>query len=168
MGGSPTVRTVSRAVITADGGHGVGAMTEQPLIAEVSQKAIVLSPDGELLVMQMDPETWELPGGRMGAYEEPLAGVKREVREETGLSVDVHEPIHTAAWRNDVGRGRFSVVYWCEADSTDVRLSDEHCDYVWTSPRTARDEYLTVSIHQRAIDELLDAQPTLARPMDDD
>ena len=144
-------------------------MTDQPLIAEVSQKAIVLSPDGELLVMQMDPETWELPGGRMGAYEEPLVGVEREVYEETGLSVDVREPVHTAAWRNDVGRGRFSVVYWCETDATEITLSHEHCDYAWVSPQTARDEYLTVSIHQRAIDELLAAKPTLAgQPMDDD
>ena len=143
-------------------------MTDQPLIAEVSQKAIVLSPEGELLVMQMDPETWELPGGRMGADEEPLVGVKREVREETGLSVEVREPVHTAAWRKGVGRGRFSVIYWCETESTEVRLSHEHCDYVWVTPRIARDEYLTVSIHQRAIDELLDAKPTLTRPMDDD
>jgi len=144
-------------------------MTEQPLIAEVSQKAIVLSPGDELLVMQMDAETWELPGGRMGAYEEPLAGLRREVREETGLAVDVHEPVHTAAWRNDVGRGRYSVVYWCETDTTDVSLSHEHCDYAWVSPQRARDEFLTVSIHQRAIDELLDAKPALAgQPLDDD
>ena len=130
-------------------------MTDQPLIAEVSQKAIVLSPDSELLVMQMNPSTWELPGGRMGAYEEPLVGLKREVREETGLSVEVHEPVHTAAWRNDVGRGRFSVVYYCETDRTTVTLSHEHCDYAWVSPETARDEFLTVSIHQEAIDRLL-------------
>jgi len=144
-------------------------MTEQPLIAEVSQKAIVLSPDEELLVMQMDAETWELPGGRMGADEEPLDGLRREVREETGLVVEVNEPVHTAAWRNDVGRGRYSVVYWCETDSTAVSLSEEHCDYEWVSPRTARDTFLTVSIHQRAIDELLDAKPALAgQPLDDD
>ena len=143
-------------------------MTEQPLIAEVSQKAIILSPDDQLLVMQMNPSTWELPGGRMGAYEEPVVGLKREVDEETGLSVTVHEPVHTAAWRNDVGRGRFSVVYWCETDSKDVELSHEHCDYEWVSLQTARDEFLTVSIHQRAIDELLAARSTLAGHADDD
>ena len=144
-------------------------MTEQPLIAEVSQKAIVLSPDDQLLVMQMDASTWELPGGRMGAYEEPLVGLKREVSEETGLSVDVHEPVHTAAWRNDVGRGRYSVVYWCEADSKGVELSHEHCDYEWVDPQLARDEFLTVSIHQRAIDELLAVRPRLSQQaMDDD
>jgi len=143
-------------------------MTEQPLIAEVSQKAIVLSPDDQLLVMQMDPSTWELPGGRMGAYEEPLVGLKREVREETGLSVDVHEPVHTAAWRNDVGRGRFSVVYWCETDSKGVELSHEHIDYEWVSPSRARDEFLTVSIHQRAINELLATKPRRVGHADDD
>ena len=145
-------------------------MTEQPLIAEVSQKALIRSPADELLVMQADPETWELPGGRMGAAEAPIVGLKREVTEETGLSVTVGEPIHTAAWRNDVGRGRFSVVYYCEAETTDVELSDEHCDYEWVSPSTARDEFLTVSIHQTAIDRLLaaDALPSEQTAATDD
>ena len=79
-------------------------MTEQPLIAEVSQKAIIRSPDGSLLVMQVDDTTWELPGGRMGAYEEPLVGLRREIREETGLDVSVDEPVHTAAWRSEERR----------------------------------------------------------------
>ncbi len=130
-------------------------MTEQPLIAEVSQKALIASPAGDLLVMQMDEQTWELPGGRMGAYEDPVEALRREVDEETGLEVTVDDPIHTAAWRNDVGRGRFSVVYYCETDRTTVTLSHEHCDYAWVSPETARDEFLTVSIHQEAIDRLL-------------
>mgnify|MGYP002761575552 FL=1 len=131
-------------------------MTDQPLIAEVSQKALIRSPTDELLV------TWELPGGRMGASEAPIVALKREITEETGLSVTVGEPIHTAAWRNDVGRGRFSVVYCCEAETTAVELSDEHCDYEWVSPSTARDEFLTVSIHQTAIDRLLAAEQSPA------
>lgn len=130
-------------------------MTDQPLIAEVSQKALIRSPDEEFLVMQMNESTWELPGGRMGAYEDPIEGLKREVREETGLSVVVEEPIHTAAWRNDVGRGRYSVVYACEADEKSVSLSEEHIDFEWVSPTTARDSLLTVRIHQEAVDRLL-------------
>lgn len=133
-------------------------MTDQPLIAEVSQKALIRSPADKLLVMQADAETWELPGGRMGATEAPIVGLKREITEETGLSVTVGEPIHTAAWRNDAGRGRFSVVYYCEAATTAVELSDEHCDHAWVSPQTARDEFLTVSIHKTAIDRLLAAE----------
>ena len=137
-------------------------MTEQPLIAEVSQKALIASPAGDLLVMQMDEQTWELPGGRMGAYEDPVEALRREVDEETGLEVTVDDPIHTAAWRNDVGRGRFSVVYYCETDRTTVTLSHEHCDYAWVSPETARDELLTVSIHQEAIDRLLTGSLVIA------
>mgnify|MGYP002760909592 CR=1 FL=1 len=158
-------RRAARAGRSTDGGT---TMTEQPLIAEVSQKAIIRSPDGSLLVMQADDTTWELPGGRMGAYEEPLVGLRREIREETGLDVSVDEPVHTAAWRNDQGRGRYSVVYRCDADSTDVTLSDEHCGYEWVSPETARDEFLTVSIHQTAIDRLLDAPASGQQPADDD
>lgn len=141
-------------------------MTDQPLIAEVSQKALIRSPDEEFLVMQADDSTWELPGGRMGAYEEPIVGLKREVREETGLSVAVDEPIHTAAWRNDVGRGRFSVVYYCETEETTVSLSEEHCDFEWAAPRTARDSLLTVSIHEEAINRLL-TPPSPLEPTDD-
>ena len=56
-----------------DGGWGVGA-----LVAD----------DGRVLLVR-EGDTWLLPGGRLEAGESPDAGAVREVREETGIDVEV-------------------------------------------------------------------------------
>jgi 8-oxo-dGTP pyrophosphatase MutT (NUDIX family) len=114
-------------------------MTERPLRATVSQKAALFDPEGRLLVLRRPDGVWEFPGGRLGAEEAPLVGLRREVYEETGLSVRVGAPVFTAAWRNDADEGRFAVVYRCETDETDVELSEEHVDGRWVTVAEARD-----------------------------
>ena len=56
-----------------DGGWGVGAL--------------VADDDRILLVRESD--TWLLPGGRLEPGESPAAGAVREVREETGVDVEI-------------------------------------------------------------------------------
>jgi 8-oxo-dGTP pyrophosphatase MutT (NUDIX family) len=114
-------------------------MTERPLRATVSQKAALFDPEGHLLVLRRPDGVWEFPGGRLGAEEAPLVGLRREVYEETGLSVRVGAPVFTAAWRNDADEGRFAVVYRCETDETAVELSEEHVDARWVTVAEARD-----------------------------
>ncbi len=48
-----------------------------------------------LLLRRVHPfEAWDPPGGRMEAGEDLVAGVRREVLEETGLTVDVAGPCY--------------------------------------------------------------------------
>lgn len=54
--------------------------------------------DGRVLVAQRAaaqhlPETWEFPGGKIGADEEPAAAALRELYEETGLTATAAEPL---------------------------------------------------------------------------
>lgn len=61
--------------------------------------AVVLDTSGRLLVVRRKHEPaagrWSLPGGRVESGESLTAAVEREVREETGLRVQVGEVIGT-------------------------------------------------------------------------
>jgi 8-oxo-dGTP diphosphatase len=57
--------------------------------------ACMVEHDGQVLLVQTAyRRTWSLPGGLLDKGETPLEGLRREVREEVGLDVDVvDEPI---------------------------------------------------------------------------
>lgn len=113
-------------------------MTAEPLRATVSLRGVLFAPEGEVLVVRRASDGgWELPGGRLGADEDAIEGVRREIEEETGLDVDVGRPVHAIAWRNEDGRGRFGVYYRCDAFERDISLSPEHTDHDWVLPSTA-------------------------------
>lgn len=113
-------------------------MTDDPLHATVSQRAVLFGPTNEVLVMRRASDGgWELPGGRLDVGESTVEGLCREVREETGLAAEVRRPIHTVSWRNDRGNGRFGVYYYCTAEDHSVSLSHEHTDYEWLAASTA-------------------------------
>ena len=55
-----------------------------------SARAILMTADGRVLLMQLRGalgSLWITPGGRIRPDEDPVAAVKREIREETGLAV---------------------------------------------------------------------------------
>jgi 8-oxo-dGTP pyrophosphatase MutT (NUDIX family) len=108
-------------------------MTERPLRATVSQKAVLFGPEGEVLLLRDGHGNWEFPGGRIDRRESPEEGLKREVREETGLDPEVGRPVHTTSWLNDRDEGRFAVVYRCRTNGREVTLSHEHDDWKWVT-----------------------------------
>ena len=120
-------------------------MTEEPLRATVSLRGVLFAPDGDVLVVRRATDDgWELPGGRLGAQEDAVEGVHREIEEETALDVDVGWPVHATAWRNDDDRGRFGVYYRCDASRRTVSLSHEHTEHEWVAPRVARERLSSV------------------------
>ena len=60
----------------------------------VGLDAAIFSPDGRLLLMRRsDDLRWCVPGGCAEVGERPEEGIRREVREEVGLDVEVREII---------------------------------------------------------------------------
>lgn len=115
-------------------------MTDVPLRATVSLRGVLFVDGGDLLVVRRTSDGgWELPGGRLGAREDVREGLRREIREETGLTVEVDRPVHAISWRNDDDDGRFGAYYLCRAPDREVRLSDEHEAHDWVDPETAVD-----------------------------
>ena len=85
-------------------------------------KAIVYDEDGHFLVLHNDEDTFDLPGGHIHVGEPRLAGLKREVCEETGLNIDSAR----AEKVTTLGRTTF---YVAPLPTQQIELSDEHSGY---------------------------------------
>ena len=103
-------------------------------------------PTGRILLMQRAatadyaPGLWEDLTGRMKQFEEPEDALRREVREETGLEIEIVKPIkifHLYRGERTAQNELVGIVYWCTAQSDHVTLSHEHDAYRWLLPREA-------------------------------
>ena len=108
----------------------------------VTQKAVLFRPDGDVLLVQdtAGAYDWEFPGGRVGNDETAQEGLRRELREETGLDATVERPVVAmrGGWIDGDGEPLFTVIYRCETAGGSVTLSDEHVDFEWVTAEKAR------------------------------
>ncbi len=120
----------------------------QPINQRIAMKALIADHTGNILILR-EAGTYEegtnlgkyqLPGGRINPGEPFLDGLQREVLEETGLTVEVDQPIYVGEWFpviKGVPNHIVAVFLACRAMSTDVRLSEEHDDFKWVRPAEA-------------------------------
>ncbi|GAB6880526.1 hypothetical protein JCM17823_28000 [Halorubrum gandharaense] len=118
-------------------------MTDEHLRATVSLRGVVFVDGAVLVVRRASDGGWELPGGRLAPREDVRDGVRREIREETGLAPTVEEPVHTVSWRNDADEGRLAVYFYGTGESRAVSLSDEHVEAAWERPGAAAERLST-------------------------
>ena len=110
----------------------------------VSQKAIILSNEGKLLAIRRSetalvrPLHWDLPGGDLDYGEDPIQGIIREVKEETGLAVENPEPFDVEAHINPGDEFWVTIAYKSRCVSENVVLSYEHDEFKWVTA----DEFL--------------------------
>lgn len=104
----------------------------------IGQKAFI-EKDGKLLILHDPQMGFDLPGGKIidGETDIPKS-LKREVREETNLEIEVGSPF--ATWffiipinsgHRSAGKKIFSVGYKCTYLSGKITLSSEHDWYKW-------------------------------------
>lgn len=91
--------------------------------------------DGKILLLKESPKLsgqWELPGGGLDFGEDIFKGLRREIKEETGLKIKkiFKRPMYAWTWRYDNRRRMdwfYSLVlaYKVELDSFDFKKSPE-------------------------------------------
>jgi len=102
-------------------------MNEPPL----SVKGVVIH-DGLVLLLLNKRGEWDLPGGRPDAGEDHRAALRREVREETGLEVEVGAAIDGHLFEVLPGRFVRILPFACRlVGARDVVLSHEHLETRW-------------------------------------
>lgn len=99
------------------------------------------------------PNVFELPGGHMDFGEDMVPGLKREITEEFGMTVEVGDPFFVFTYTNDVkGSHSIEVVYFASfvEDAASVKLNPEdHSEYGWF----AEDELANAATEDKKLDD---------------
>lgn len=101
---------------------------------------------GKILLLKRSEEKdfsggiWEYITGRMNQFEEPEDGLRREIREEAGIEVEIVKPVsifHIFRGEKIAENELVGIMYWCKADTEEIKLSEEHTDFQWVSAKEA-------------------------------
>ena len=102
----------------------------------VAASAVVTDDAGRILLQRRaDSGLYALPGGTMDVGESLPGTAVREVREETGLEVEITglvgtytDPRHVIAYSDGEVRQQFNVCFTARATGGELRISDESTD----------------------------------------
>jgi 8-oxo-dGTP diphosphatase len=129
----------------------------------VSVAGIVTDDHGRaLLIQRRDNRRWEPPGGVLELGETIHDGLRREVREETGLDV---EPVALTGVYKNMARGIIALVFRCKITGGELRTSDESAAFCWAT-ETDVAELANQAYAVRILDALHDEHPPAVRQHD--
>ncbi|OLR90389.1 NUDIX hydrolase [Actinokineospora bangkokensis] len=123
----------------------------EPNSIVVAVTAYIENEDGDLLLIRRtDNDLYAIPGGAL-EYGETLSGtVIREVKEETGVDVEVtaligaySNPNHVIAFTDGEVRQEFSLCFRATPTGGELRTSTESKEVLWVKP----DELDGLNIH---------------------
>jgi 8-oxo-dGTP diphosphatase len=107
---------------------------------EVAVKSFIVKGNRILVIKRKNnnphkPGAWEIPGGRLKPGENPFEGLKRETKEETGIEIEIMNPLGVHHFTRDDGQKITMIIFLCKPLSDEVKLSNEHENYIWADPK---------------------------------
>ena len=98
------------------------------LVADIPQKVIIRR-DDKILLLEDHKGNFELPGGRLDEGEEISQSIKRELKEELGVDVEISGVFDTFYFTSESGVHHYVVLFLGKLASFYVRISSEHQSY---------------------------------------
>ena len=100
--------------------------------------AYVIEKDGSVLMLRRSPTKdhapgeWETGSGRVEAGEAPEDALQREVREETGLKIEIVGPVDTFHFYRGASREEtIGITFWCRYVGGNLVICEEHDRAEW-------------------------------------
>lgn len=111
-------------------------------VLKVAAKAVIINNEGRALIVReantyvegTNIGKWGVSGGRIQNDELFHDGLRREVREETGLDIEIDKPVYVGEWWPEIHGTKNHIVavfVTCKQASTEIKLSEEHDAYAW-------------------------------------
>ena len=105
----------------------------------IAVKSFIVN-ENKLLILKRRPNdvhspgNWDIPGGRLELGEDPYIGLKRETKEETGLDIEILNPLNVHHFTRDDGQKITMITFLCKLFSNrNVKLSEEHTEFKWSN-----------------------------------
>lgn len=138
------------------------------IVQRIAMKAVIVNGEGKVLLLReastykdgTNTGRYHMPGGRVEPGENFEVALRREVIEETGLEVEIQQPIFIGEWRPVIRGVQNQIVATfivCKPKSDEVKLSEEHDDYKWVDPVSYTENVMTPE------DEVLETYSKLSK-----
>ena len=138
-------------------------MDNQPPRHSVSISGVITDDHGRaLLIQRRDNHHWEPPGGVLELGETIHDGLRREIREETGLDV---EPVALTGVYKNMTRAIIALVFRCKITGGDLAATDEVAAFRWATGADVA-ELADEAYAVRVLDALHGGEPAAVRHHD--
>lgn len=119
---------------------------------------IELANTGKILIIQRASEQdwrggeWEIIYGRIDQFEDTTKGLRREVREESGITeLSIYDTVrvwHIFRGPETAENEIIGITYRCSTTQENIQLSAEHTAYRWVTPQEALSVIATPGIRE--------------------
>ena len=100
----------------------------------VSVAALVTNDEGKILLVNSPWRGWEYPGGLIEPGETFEQALRREIREESGVEVEITGFVGIC---KNVEKDIVNIDFTCKYVSGDLTTSDESTEVIWATPEEA-------------------------------
>jgi 8-oxo-dGTP diphosphatase len=129
----------------------------------VSVAGIITDDHGRaLLIQRRDNHRWEPPGGVLELGETIHDGLRREVREETGLDI---EPVGLTGVYKNMTHGIIALVFRCKTTGGNLATNEEVTAFRWATEAEIAD-LADEAYAIRVLDAMHDDRPPAVRQHD--
>jgi 8-oxo-dGTP diphosphatase len=123
----------------------------------VATKAFIIHQDKILILRESskykdgsNSAKFDAVGGRIEPGQNFRESLLREVKEETGLDIEIGKPFFVNEWRPFVRGEQWQIVgifFECQSNSDKVALSEDHDKFEWIDPKKYREYNLIPNLN---------------------